>query len=89
MAERIRRSRKEKITDDISKIDVKIEEFTTKISVLTEKKDNLLNELKEIEEAENRAKEEEELKELKRFIKENGITLNDLKTMVSKEEKAE
>lgn len=81
-----RRSRKEKITDDIAKIETKIEEYANKISELEDKKESLITELEEINEAAKKAAEEAEMKSLVSLMKENNMTIDEVKKLIESRE---
>ena len=77
-----RRSRKEIISESISKIDAKIVECNSKIQKLSDEKESLQSELKSIIANEAKAKEEADFKELRRLIKKKNISIDELKAMI-------
>ena len=79
-----RRSRKEIISESISKIDAKIVECNSKIQKLSDEKESLQSELKSIIANEAKAKEEADFKELRRLIKKKNISIDELKSMLER-----
>ncbi|MCD7885901.1 MAG: hypothetical protein LUI87_19765 [Lachnospiraceae bacterium] len=87
MAEkRIRRSKKDIILDNIAKLDEKIGTYEQKIQELQASKQELQDELDALEAAANEAKKKEEEEALLKFVRENGITVDDIKKMLEKAE---
>ena len=84
-----RRSRKEIISESISKIDAKIVECNSKIQKLSDEKESLQSELKSIIANEAKAKEEADFKELRRLIKKKNISIDELKSMIERENNTE
>lgn len=83
---RIRRSKKDIILDNIAKLDEKIGAYEQKIQDLQASKQELQDELDALEAAANEAKKKEEEEALLKFVRENGITVDDIKKMMEKTE---
>ncbi len=83
---RIRRSKKDIILDNIAKLDEKIGTYEQKIQELETSKQELQGELDALEAAANEAKKKEEEEALLKFVRENGITVDDIKKMLEKAE---
>ena len=84
-----RRSRKEIISESISKIDAKIVECNSKIQKLSDEKESLQSELKSIIANEAKAKEEADFKELRRLIEKKNISIDELKSMLERRNNTE
>ncbi|MCD8014433.1 MAG: hypothetical protein LUG99_14905 [Lachnospiraceae bacterium] len=83
---RIRRSKKEIILDNVAKLDEKIEAYEQKIADLNAQKQELQDKLTELENAANEAKKKEEEEAIMKIVRENGITVDDIKKLLEEAE---
>lgn len=84
MSKRERRNKREILENQIQDKQNKIDFFCEKISKLTNEKSELEEQLQEHIAAEAKAREEAENNELIRFIKRNGITKEQIQSLVEK-----
>ena len=81
-----RRTKIEVLNEKISKVDSKIPAYTEKIAALEDEKTALAAQLDEIRKAEQKAKEATELKRLLKLMHKKDISVEDLESMISKED---
>ena len=81
-----RRTKIEVLNEKISKVDSKIATYTEKIAALEDEKNALAAQLDEIRKAEKKAKEAAELKRLLKLMHKKDISVEDLESMISKED---
>ena len=81
-----RRTKVEILNEKISKIDSKIAAYTEKIAALEDEKTALAARLDEIHKAEKKAEEAAELKRLLNLMRKKDISVEDLESMISKED---
>ena len=81
-----RRTKIEVLNEKISKVDSKIAACTEKIAALEDEKTALAAQLDEIRKAEKKAKEAAELKRLLKLMHKKDISVEDLESMISKED---
>mgnify|MGYP004568821493 FL=1 len=78
-----RRTKVEVLNEKISKVESKIAAYTEKIAALEDEKTALAAQLEEIHKA---AKKAEELKRLLKLMRKKDISVEDLESMISKED---
>lgn len=81
-----RRTKIEVLNEKISKVDSKIAAYTEKIAALEDEKTALAAQLDEIRKAEQKAKEATKLKRLLKLMHKKDISVEDLESMISKED---
>lgn len=81
-----RRTKIEVLNEKISKVDSKIAAYTEKIAALEDEKTALAAQLDELRKAEQKAKEATELKRLLKLMHKKDISVEDLESMISKED---
>lgn len=81
-----RRTKVEVLNEKISKVDSKIAAYTEKIAALEDEKTTLAAQLDEIRKAEKKAEEAAELKRLLKLMRKKDISVEDLESMISKED---
>lgn len=81
-----RRTKIEVLNEKISKVDSEIAAYTEKIAALEDEKTALAAQLDEIRKAEQKAKEATELKRLLKLMHKKDISVEDLESMISKED---
>ena len=75
----------EVLNEKISKVDSKIAAYTEKIAALEDEKTALAAQLEEIHKAAKKAEEAAELKRLLKLMHKKDISVEDLESMISKE----
>ena len=80
-----RRTKVEVLNEKISKVDSKIAAYTEKIAALEDEKTALAAQLEEIHKAAKKAEEAAELKRLLKLMHKKDISVEDLESMISKE----
>lgn len=81
-----RRTKVEVLNEKISKVDSKIAAYTEKIAALEDEKTALAAQLEEIHKAAKKAEEAAELKHLLKLMRKKDISVDDLESMISKED---
>ncbi len=80
-----RRTKIEVLNEKISKVDSKIAAYTEKIAALEDEKTALAAQLEEIHKAAKKAEEAADLKRLLKLMRKKDISVEDLESMISKE----
>ena len=81
-----RRTKVEVLNEKISKVESKIAAYTEKIAALEDEKTALAAQLEEIHKAPKKAEEAAELKRLLKLMRKKDISVEDLESMISKED---
>lgn len=81
-----RRTKVEVLNEKISKVESKIAAYTEKIAALEDEKTALAAQLEEIHKAAKKAEETAELKRLLKLMRKKDISVEDLESMISKED---
>ena len=81
-----RRTKVEVLNEKISKVESKIAAYTEKIAALEDEKTALAAQLEEIHKAAKKAEEAAELKRLLKLMRKKDISVEDLESMISKED---
>lgn len=81
-----RRTKVEVLNEKISKVESKIAAYTEKIAALEDEKTALAAQLEEIHKATKKAEEAAELKRLLKLMRKKDISVEDLESMISKED---